>query len=92
MIFSSTLLVAVYSAIYTWATDNWATAGLVGFAVFSTVTLRRTAVESMSGLKTLVSHVCCKKNSEWPYSCHSPPDFHLRPLGTEDWSRLHDSR
>jgi multidrug resistance efflux pump len=61
VLFSSTLLVAVYSRIYTWATDNWATAGLVGFAMFSTVTLRRTAVESMSGLKTLVSHVAAKR-------------------------------
>ena len=61
VLFSSTLLVAVYSRIYMWATDNWATAGLVGFAMFSTVTLRRTAVESMSGLKTLVSHVAAKR-------------------------------
>ena len=61
VIFSSTLLVAVYSQIYTWATDNWATAGLVAFAVFSTVTLRRTAAESMSGLKTFVSYVAVKK-------------------------------
>jgi multidrug efflux pump subunit AcrA (membrane-fusion protein) len=61
VIFSSTLLVTVYAAIYTWATDKWATAGLVGFAVFSTITLRRTAAESMSGLKTLISHVASKK-------------------------------
>ncbi len=61
LVFSSTLLVGAYATIYTWATGNWATAGLVGFAVFSTLTLRRTAVESMSGLKTLVSHVAVKK-------------------------------
>jgi len=61
VVFSSTLLVGAYAAIYTWATENWATAGLVGFAVFSTLTLRRTAVESMSGLKTLMSHVAVKK-------------------------------
>jgi putative peptide zinc metalloprotease protein len=61
VVFSSTLLVGAYAAIYTWATGNWATAGLVGFAVFSTLTLRRTAVESMSGLKTLMSHVAVKK-------------------------------
>jgi putative peptide zinc metalloprotease protein len=61
LVFSSTLLVTAYAAIYTWATGNWATAGLVGFAVFSTLTLRRTAVESMSGLKTLMSHVAAKK-------------------------------
>jgi putative peptide zinc metalloprotease protein len=61
VLFSSTLLVAAYAAIYTWSTNNWATAGLVGFAVFSTLTLRRTAVESMSGLKAFVSHVSVKK-------------------------------
>jgi len=61
LVFSSTLLVTAYATIYTWATGNWATAGLVGFAVFSTLTLRRTAVESMSGLKALMSHVAVKK-------------------------------
>src|SRR5688572_10512787 len=61
VIFSTTLLIAVYSQIFIWATDKWATAGLVGFAVFSTVTLRRTAIESMSGLKTMVSLVAVKK-------------------------------
>ena len=61
VVFSSTLLVTAYAAIYTWATGNWATAGLVGFAVFSTLTLRRTAVESMSGLKALMSHVAVKR-------------------------------
>ena len=60
-IFSATLLVTVYTAIYTWATDKWATAGLVGFAVFSTITLRRTAAESMSGLKTFVSYIAKKR-------------------------------
>jgi putative peptide zinc metalloprotease protein len=45
-VFSFTLLVTVYTAIYSWATETWATAGLVGFAVFTTVTLRKTAVES----------------------------------------------
>jgi multidrug efflux pump subunit AcrA (membrane-fusion protein) len=59
--FSSTLLLLVYSRIYTWATTNWSTAGLVGFAVFSTITLRRTAAESMSGLKALVSHASAKR-------------------------------
>jgi putative peptide zinc metalloprotease protein len=53
--------VIVYSRIYTWATGNWATAGLVGFSAFAIITLRRTAVESMSGLKTLVSYVAVRK-------------------------------
>ena len=61
IIFSSTLFVLVYSRIYTWATSNWATAGLVGFVVFSTITLRRTAAESMSGLKSLASHLAAKR-------------------------------
>jgi len=61
IIFSSSLLVLVYSRIYTWATSNWATAGLVGFVVFSTITLRRTAAESMSGLKALASHLAAKR-------------------------------
>jgi multidrug efflux pump subunit AcrA (membrane-fusion protein) len=61
VIFSSTLLVAVYSRIFAWSTDHWATAGLVGFAVFSTITLRRTAVESLSGIKTIMSQVAVKR-------------------------------
>ena len=61
VIFSTSLLIAVYSQIFTWATDKWATAGLVGFTVFSVVTLRRTALESMSGLRTIVSHVAAKR-------------------------------
>jgi multidrug efflux pump subunit AcrA (membrane-fusion protein) len=61
VIFSSTLLILVYTRLFTWATDNWSTAGLVAFAVFSTVTLRRTATESMSGLRTLISHAWAKR-------------------------------
>ena len=61
VIFSSTLLVLVYTRIFTWFTDAWSTAGLVAFAVFSTVTLKRTATESMSGLKTLISHVWARR-------------------------------
>jgi multidrug efflux pump subunit AcrA (membrane-fusion protein) len=61
VIFSSTLLILVYTRIFAWSTEHWATAGLVGFAVFSTITLRRTAVESISGLKTIVSQVAVKR-------------------------------
>jgi multidrug efflux pump subunit AcrA (membrane-fusion protein) len=61
VIFSSTLLVLVYTRIFAWSTDNWATAGLVGFAVFSALTLRRTAVESISGLKAIASQVAVKR-------------------------------
>ncbi|HTD86943.1 MAG TPA: hypothetical protein VK850_10235, partial [Candidatus Binatia bacterium] len=49
--FSTTLLIYVYSALYTWTTARFAFAGLVGFAMFSTYTLRRTAVESIAGLR-----------------------------------------
>lgn len=61
VIFSSTLLVLVYTRIFAWSTDHWATAGLVGFAVFSTLTLRRTAVESISGLRAIASQVAVKR-------------------------------
>jgi putative peptide zinc metalloprotease protein len=37
--FSTSLLVYVYSALYTWATSRFAFAGLVGFVMFSTYTL-----------------------------------------------------
>src|SRR5262249_55092838 len=37
LVFSTTLLIYVYSALYTWATAKFAFAGLVGFAMFSTV-------------------------------------------------------
>ena len=84
MIFSSTLLIAVYSQIFTWATDNWATAGLVGFAVFSTVTLRRTAIESMSGLKAIVSQVAVKKFRNTSYRRSSAAHFNFCSLGVED--------
>ena len=37
IVFSTTLLIYVYSALYTWATSRFAFAGLVGFAMFSTI-------------------------------------------------------
>src|SRR5207253_3012401 len=55
IIFSATLLMYVYAALYTWSTSRWKFAGLVGFLMFSTVTLRKTAVESWSGLRAVVT-------------------------------------
>jgi multidrug efflux pump subunit AcrA (membrane-fusion protein) len=61
LVFSATLLLAAFTAIYTWATERWGTAGLVGFALFSTLTLRKTAVGSLSGLKAVASFVSTRK-------------------------------
>jgi multidrug resistance efflux pump len=61
VVFSTTLLVYVYSALYTWATSRYAFAGLVGFAMFSTYTLRKTAAESFSGIRALASRAALKK-------------------------------
>jgi len=59
--FSTTLLIYVYTALYTWATTRFAFAGLVGFAMFSTFTLRRSAVESLAGLRAVVTRAAFKK-------------------------------
>src|SRR5262245_51266484 len=59
--FSTTLLIYVYAALYTWATARFAFAGLVGFAMFSSYTLRRTAVESWSGLRAVVTRAAFRK-------------------------------
>jgi multidrug resistance efflux pump len=59
--FSTTLLITVYTALYTWATSRFAFAGLVGFAMFSTLTLRRTAGEYLSGLRAVGSRAAARK-------------------------------
>ena len=61
IVFSTTLLIYVYSALYTWATATFAFAGLVGFAMFSTYTLRRTAVESIAGLRAVATRAAFRK-------------------------------
>src|SRR5262249_49293610 len=61
MMFSTVLLIYVYSTLYTWATSRFAFAGLVGFAMFSTFTLRRTALESISGLRAVVTRAAFRK-------------------------------
>src|SRR5205814_4156000 len=45
----------------TWATSRFAFAGLVGFAMFSTFTLKRTAGEYYTGLRAVASRVATKK-------------------------------
>jgi putative peptide zinc metalloprotease protein len=61
IVFSTSLLLYVYSALYTWATSTYALAGLIGFMMFSTYTLRRTASESVAGIRALVSRAAIKK-------------------------------
>jgi len=61
IVFSTTLLIYVYSALYTWATARFAFAGLVGFAMFSTYTLRRTALESIAGLRAVATRVAVRR-------------------------------
>src|SRR5215813_11892061 len=59
--FSTTLLIYVYTALYTWATTRFAFAGLVGFTMFSTITLRRTAGEYFTGLRAVASRAAVRK-------------------------------
>jgi putative peptide zinc metalloprotease protein len=61
ILFSTTFLIYVYAALYTWATSRFAFAGLVGFAMFSTFTLKRTAVESMAGLRAVATRATFRK-------------------------------
>lgn len=61
IVFSTTLLIYVYGALYTWATSKFAFAGLVGFAMFSTFTLKRTAVESIAGLRAVATRAAFRK-------------------------------
>jgi putative peptide zinc metalloprotease protein len=61
VLFSSTLLVYIYSALYTWATSRYAFSGLVGFVMFSTYTLRRTAAESIAGIRAVASRAAIKR-------------------------------
>src|SRR5205823_14008004 len=61
IVFSTTLLIYVYTALYTWATATFAFAGLVGFAMFSTYTLKRTAGESIAGLRAVATRAAYRK-------------------------------
>jgi len=61
IVFSTTLLMYVYTALYTWATATFAFAGLVGFAMFSTYTLKRTAGESIAGIRAVATRTTFRK-------------------------------
>lgn len=61
IVFSTTLLIYVYRALYTWSTSRFAFAGLVAFAMFSTFTLKRTAAESIAGLRAVWTRAAVRK-------------------------------
>jgi len=60
-VFSISLLVYVYSALYTWATSTYALAGLVVFGIFANFTLRKALVEPVEGVKAIVSRASVKR-------------------------------
>jgi multidrug efflux pump subunit AcrA (membrane-fusion protein) len=60
-VFSISLLVYVYSALYTWATSKYALAGLVVFGVFANFTLRKALVEPMEGVKAIAVRASVKR-------------------------------
>jgi len=59
--FSTTLLIYVYTALYAWSTSKFAFAGLVGFVMFSTITLRKTSVEYFAALRALAARAATRK-------------------------------
>jgi putative peptide zinc metalloprotease protein len=60
-IFSISLLVYVYSSLYTWATSRYALAGLVVFGIFANFTLRKALVEPMEGVKAVAARASMKR-------------------------------
>ncbi|HEX4998310.1 MAG TPA: efflux RND transporter periplasmic adaptor subunit [Terriglobia bacterium] len=61
IIFSTSLLLYVYSSLLTWATTRYRLAGLIGFTMFSAYTLRKTASESISGIRAFATRASLKK-------------------------------
>ena len=59
--FSTLLLTVVYVNIFILATSYFAFAGLVGFVMFSGLTIKRTATERVAGAKALATRVASKK-------------------------------
>lgn len=59
--FSTLLLSFVYVNIYLLATSYFAFSGLVGFAMFSTFTLKRTAAESVTAARSLGARALIRK-------------------------------
>ena len=60
-VFSISLLVYVYSHLYTWATSKYALAGLVVFGVFANFTLRKALVEPIEGVKAVAARASVKR-------------------------------
>jgi len=60
-VFSMSLLVYVYSRLYTWATSKYALAGLVVFGIFANFTLRKALVEPMEGVKAAAARASKKR-------------------------------
>jgi multidrug efflux pump subunit AcrA (membrane-fusion protein) len=60
-VFSISLLVYVYSALYTWATSKYALAGLIVFGIFANFTLRKALVEPMEGVKAVAARASVKR-------------------------------
>jgi len=60
-VFSISLLVYVYSALYTWATSSYALAGFIVFGLFANFTLRKALVEPLEGVKAVVTRASVKR-------------------------------
>ena len=60
-VFSISLLVYVYTALYTWATSKYALAGLVLFGIFANFTLRKALVEPVEGVKAVATRASLKR-------------------------------
>jgi multidrug efflux pump subunit AcrA (membrane-fusion protein) len=60
-VFSTTLLVYVYSRLFTWVTTKYQLAGLVVFGVFANFTLRKAMVEPIEGVKAVATRVSMKR-------------------------------
>src|SRR4030095_14687509 len=60
-VFSTTLLVYVYSRLFTWVTTKYQLAGLVVFGVFANFTLRKAMVEPLEGVKGVATRVSMER-------------------------------
>jgi len=60
-VFSTSLLVYVYSALYTWATSKYALSGLIIFGIFANFTLRKALVEPVEGIKAVATRASVKR-------------------------------
>jgi multidrug efflux pump subunit AcrA (membrane-fusion protein) len=60
-VFSISLLVYVYSSLYTWATSKYALTGLVVFCMFANITLRKALIEPIEGVKAVAARASVKR-------------------------------